>query len=218
MEINESHLKFKHPFTLTVAGPTGSGKTVLVRNLLESVDQLINVEKTFRVLWSYGTYQSGYNVPYLNPNVRVEHIEGLPTGEEGDYDILVVDDLMSELGGSKALSNLFTKGSHHDNISVIFIVQNFFHKGPEMRTISLNSQYLILLKNRRDQSQMSTLARQLYPRNTKFFQEAYDMAINMSSFGYLLFDCRADTPEKLRLRTHILPSEAPVIIFLPKNV
>jgi ABC-type dipeptide/oligopeptide/nickel transport system ATPase component len=217
-QIDDVHLKFKHPFTLTIAGPTGSGKTVLIRNILENCDKLIDVQKKFRVFWSYGTFQDGYNQPYKNPNIDMNYVEGLPTKDEGEYDILVVDDLMSEAGGSKALSNFFTRGSHHDKISVIFIVQNFFHKGVEMRTISLNSQYLILQKNRRDQSQMATLGRQLYPRNTNYFLDAYDKAINMSAYGYLVFDCRADTPEQLRLRTNILPQEFPIIVFIPKNV
>ena len=33
--------------------------------------------------------------------------------------------------------SFFTKGSHHRNLSIIYIVQNIFHQGKEMRNISL---------------------------------------------------------------------------------
>ena len=37
---------------------------------------------------------------------------------------------------------LYTKKSHHGNVSVIYIVQNLFHHNKEHRTISLNASYL----------------------------------------------------------------------------
>ena len=39
--------------------------------------------------------------------------------------LLLVDDLMNET--DDYVANLFTKGSHHRNISVVFLVQNLFH-------------------------------------------------------------------------------------------
>jgi hypothetical protein len=218
MEFEGRHFQFKHPFTATVAGPTGCGKTVLVRNILESLDQLIDAPGHLRIIWAYGVFQEGYNKPFKNQNITVDYVEGMPTADDGRYDILVVDDLMSEVGGNKNLSNVFTKGSHHDNVSVIFIVQNLFYQALEMRTMSLNSQYIILMKNRRDLTQISTFARQIYPRNVKFFMDAYQQALEMNDYGYILFDARADTPESLRLRTNITPDKFPTIVFTPKNV
>ena len=34
-EVNLDKIKLRHPFTMMVAGPTGSGKTHLVRDLLK---------------------------------------------------------------------------------------------------------------------------------------------------------------------------------------
>ena len=65
--------------------------------------------------------------------------------------------------------NLFTKGSHHRNLSVIYIVQNLFHQGKGNRSISLNSHYLVLFKNPRDKLQILTLAKQMYPSETAWF-------------------------------------------------
>jgi hypothetical protein len=61
--------------------------------------------------------------------------------------------------------DLFTKGSHHRNISVILITQNIFHQAKHCQDISLNAKYLVILKNVRDRSQFSHLA-QVYPKQS----------------------------------------------------
>ena len=64
---------------------------------------------------------------------------------------MVIDDHMEDAGGDERIVNLFTRGSHHRNLSVIYILQNVFHQGKGSRSISLNSHYLVLLKNPWDQ-------------------------------------------------------------------
>ncbi|KAG8229448.1 hypothetical protein J437_LFUL005553 [Ladona fulva] len=49
---------------------------------------------------------------------------------------------MMEIDAS--IVNLFTKGAHHWNLSVIFITQNLFHQGKGRRDISLNSHYIAI--------------------------------------------------------------------------
>ena len=48
----------------------------------------------------------------------------------------------------------FSRGSHHRNLSVIYIVLNLFYQEKDSRSISLNSHYLILFKNPRDKLQI----------------------------------------------------------------
>ena len=77
-----------------------------------------------------------------------------------------------------------------------------------MRTISLNSHYLLILKNPRDKSQIINLSRQLYPTNMKFLQRVYQDATS-KPYGYILLDLTPDTPEELRCRTLITPDDVP---------
>ena len=85
-------------------------------------------------------------------------------------------------------------------------MQNVFNKGKENRTISLNSHYIVLFKNPRDASQITHLAKQMYPGNIKFMQEAFHDATS-DPHGYLLIDLKQDTPEHLRLRSRIFPGQ-----------
>ena len=108
------------------------------------------------------------------------------------------------------VTKLFTKGSHHRNISVMYIVQNLFGKNKEQRTSSLNSHYLVVFKNPRDASQITHLAKQMYPGKLKYVQESFKDATSVPH-GYLLLDLRQETPDHLRLRTDIFPPDHQVV-------
>ena len=84
--------------------------------------------------------------------------------------------------------------------------QNLFPKNKERRSISLNSQYMVVFKNPRDASQMSHLAWQMYPGRVKFVQEAFKNATSVP-YDYLLVDLKQDTPEDMRLRTTNFPDD-----------
>ena len=74
---------------------------------------------------------------------------------------------------SKEVCHLFTKGSHHRNISVILITQNLYHQAKHCRDISLNAKYIVLLKNTRDKNQFTHLARHVYPEDSSSLYKAY---------------------------------------------
>ena len=120
--------------------------------------------------------------------------------------LIVFDDQMIDAGKDQRIVNLFTRGSRHRNLSVIYIVQNLFHQGKGSRSISLNSHYLVLFKNPRDKLQVLTLAKQMYPGRTDLFLKQYDGAVRRP-FGYLLIDLKTTTQDDCRLRTNVLPGE-----------
>ena len=202
--------RWKHPFTCIVAGLTGCGKTTFVARLLRNVPSMVNPAPE-HVTWYYGEWQSAYENLDI-PNVRLE--QGLPTVfDTGKRNVVVLDDLMAETDGR--VTDLFTKKSHHSNTSVIYLVQNLFPKHKESRTISLNAQYMVVFKNPRDASQVTHLAKQMYPGRVKFVQEAFKDATNVP-YGYLLVDLKQDTPEDMRLRTTILPDDTVQYVNVPK--
>lgn len=129
--------------------------------------------------------------------------------------LLIIDDLMRETNSD--VVDLFTKGSHHFNISVIYVTQNIFNQGKGRRTISLNAHYIVAFKNPRDRVQIQTLARQVCPDNSRYIQDAYKDATSIP-FGYLLFDLKQSTPELWRYRTNIFPDDKPMnVVYIPKK-
>lgn len=207
----KSLCQFHTPFTCVVAGPTQSGKTSWVVKLLEE-KQFLFSESPQNVVWCYGVWQSSYDEMGHLVN---KWVEGLPKMEDFDpavNNLVIIDDLMAET--DQRITHLFTKGSHHHNVSIIYLVQNLFHKGKEHRTISLNAHYLVIFKNPRDANQISHLAKQMYPGKIKFLQDAFRDATS-TPYGYLLLDLKQTTPDDLRVRTHIFQAEY-INVYLPK--
>jgi hypothetical protein len=119
--------------------------------------------------------------------------------------VIVIDDLMRDATNSKDVCELFVDGSNHRNISVTCILQNGFSKGKENRTISINTQYIVLFKNPKDQIGPAILARQMYPSHPKKFMIKYTEATKIP-YEYLFIDLRQNTPEEDRLKTDIFDS------------
>lgn len=200
-------MKLLHPFTCIVSGPSGCGKSSLVKSIL---DEDIIESKPDRILWLYAEDQ-----PLYHKIKNVEFIQGVPDDLETRFDsryknVLVLDDLMTHFHSDERLTRLFSVGSHHKNLSIIFIIHNLFHHGKEMRTLSLNSHYIILFKNPRDRLQITTLGRQMYPGQSQFLTEAFKDATK-DAYGYLLIDLKPTTHEKLRIRTGIKPQDLQLV-------
>jgi hypothetical protein len=190
---------------MIVAGPTSCGKTVFTTRLVKS--KLFDVEFD-EVVWCYS--ESG-SVSDRLPNVVYN--EGLPSDDmfDGRPKLLILDDLMHESG--EQVAKMFTKKSHHWNVTVILINQNLFPKSKHARDMALNSHYLVIFKNPRDKAQISHLGRQVYPENTRFFADAYRQATDRPH-GYLFVDFKQNTPEAERIRSEIF-DEHPVV-YLPR--
>ena len=103
---------------------------------------------------------------------HIEFVKGIPTALEQDsyFDVnkrnlIVFDDQMIDASKDKRIVNLFTRGSHHRNLSVIYIMQNLFHQGKGSRSISLNSHYLVLFTTGRN----NQYCFRLNIKDTRFF-------------------------------------------------
>ena len=73
MADNTYDIPFKHPCTILVSGPTGCGKTRLVRRLIEPLEQLIEPPPQ-RIIWVYSEWQEEYGrVLELNPSTELIH-------------------------------------------------------------------------------------------------------------------------------------------------
>ena len=85
-----------------------------------------------------------------------------------------MDDLLTST--DDRVVNIFTKISHHRNLSIVYLTQNLFYKNKQTRTLSLNSHYIVLFKNARDATQVANLTRQMYPGERTFMIEAFKNA------------------------------------------
>ena len=118
---------------------------------------------------------------------------------------------------SDVILDLFTKGSHHKNISVIFITQNVFHKGKAQRDISLNTKYFVLFKNPRDKVQIQHLARQIHRENSLFLRDAFHDATRLPD-SYLFIGLSQEGLDEFRFRSNVFPDDKMHYAYLPKHL
>ena len=203
------HIPFQSGSPMIIAGPTGSGKTFWTHKLLKNE---MFTQPVSSILYCYGVFQNYFN-EFNIPNITFH--KGLPSKEEvenlhdGNFHIIVLDDLMEYIIKSVDTQNLFTKYCHHYNITVIFVTQNVFAQGPCARTININTHILVMFLNKRDESQALYLGKQLFPWNSKIFMETYEDATS-EMYGYLIVDCDPKSSRDIRMRTNIFPEEETV--------
>lgn len=127
--------------------------------------------------------------------------------------LMVIDDLMNEKAGQRIdqdLSDLFTKGSHHMNINIIFTTQNLFPQSKSLnRDISLNSTGIVLFKNNRDINPIRIVGRQVcgVGKDGDNFFSAIFRDLDKIQYGYLYVDCSVNMDNCTRFRCHLFPNE-----------
>jgi len=93
----------------------------------------------YLAVWCYGEKTAVPSRHQLPANFRYN--VGVPEdfgSANGETCLVILDGLLTD-AYSKQVCKIFTRGSHHRNISVILIRQNLFHQGTFCRDISLNA-------------------------------------------------------------------------------
>ena len=190
---------FRHKFSLLVVGPTQSGKTYFVQQILENNRIMYEEQKSTRIFWYYNQWQECYEKlkKSLGKSIRFER--GVPELSEDLCEInarynniIILDDLMAEATDSAVVSRLFTQGRHR-NASVILLLQNMFPNGKYNADISRNAQYLALFRSPSDRKQIGIIADRMFDKNRVHFMNAYYKETE-KPYGYLLVDNKPGTP------------------------
>ena len=200
MIMNE--LCFQSPATIVLSGASFSGKSLFLKRLIENKLFSKPVDKIY---YCYGTWSDDYD-----SMTDIEFIEGIPTDctfmfGQG-HNLVCFDDLQDKI--NQNVVNIFTKDSHHRNLSCVLVLQNLFLDSKLCRTIALNSHYTVLFRNPRAASQYRILASQT---GHKHLIAAFEDVMKRDKFGYLLIDSSPHGHPDYRLRTRIFPGEDCII-------
>ena len=212
---NTDDLTFKHPSRWLINGPSGSGKSTFVNNLILDSNVL------FGLRFDTILYCSGQGFPEFDKinNVTIlkcnsftnSYIDSLDTTKNN---LIIIDDNMNLAANDLLISDLFTKKSHHKNITVLFLVQNLFPKSRYMRDISISSTYIVLMKNPREIFQIKLLSQQINGEKSNFIIDSYKDATKYKPYSYLLLDLGQTTPEFLKVRSNVLTNEYPNVVYI----
>ena len=147
-------------------------------------------------------------VPNIKFTTNIFDIDDLLFGPT----LVIIDDKMDELSNKseqKYITNLYTRGSHHQSISVITLLQNCYEPG--LRKISINSQYKVYFDQPMDLETIKLVGRRMYPKYPKFIPDAYEKATR-NKFRYLFIFMHPAQNKKYRVRSSIFPEDCEVYV------
>ena len=121
--------------------------------------------------------------------------------------ILILDDLMNEGGSDKNVLDLFTKDSHHQKITVIYLCQDLFPNGKFAKPISRNAHYIIAFKIPRDQLGLRNLLQQSFPTQFREVLDTFRHVNNERPFAYMCLDTHPASQDDQRFLSHLLKDE-----------
>ena len=139
----------QQPSGVIIAGPSGSGKSELVEQWLRYLN--VFQVKPKKIVYAYDRWQPRFD--RMQKKDGIQFHRGLPNPPHLTQwfgrtrgGVLVLDDLMEEGGQDKRVLDLFTKDSHHRNITVLYLTQDLFPPGKFSKTINRNAHYIVAFK------------------------------------------------------------------------
>ena len=195
-----SSVQFHTPSSVLVAGPSDCGKTVFTRELVLNNLNLFEIPPS-TIHYCYGAWQEGFKP--LQEEGIVFH-EGIPETEKmiewfPHGGLLIMDDLMDEGSGDKRVLDLFTKYSHHQNVTVIYLCQDMFPNGKYAKSISHNAHYVVAFKNPRGRLRVRNLFLQSFPSTWKEVMEVFRQTTSRRG--------HPSSSDEVRLLSHLLKHE-----------
>ena len=211
MALFTENLTLSSPSTFLLSGCTGSGKTFFIMKMIANSSQMFE-HSPEKIYYFYSIWQPIFD--RFHTENKVTFISGLPNEEKikeianEKHNLIIIDDMQINALNDSFISNLFSRESHHRNLTIFLLLQNLFHQGKYGRDISLNTHHLILFRNLRDINQIKYLSRQI--GLWKKLEYAYKDVLNIP-YNYLLIDLSPKSNPNIMLRSNIFPGENAII-------
>ena len=217
--IENYYLSF--PSSALILGPSFSGKTTLIKNILANWSTCIcpSRPKLKRVLIFYNTWQKLYreisheSLPadceiffFQQPPTLEQLSSSLGTLADDESQVVFIDDMGSKVGlKDNCIEELFTVFAHHvaggSGTMCFLTVQDLQQGGDSMRCIRKNSTYIFLMPAVLNGNTLDTLQRSLFYRCPGFLPTVADHVFLTRQMDYIMID---NSPASIRSNKHRL--------------
>ena len=233
INLDKDAFKINVPFSMCISGPSQSGKSEFILNMIK-YRQYLFTKEFHRIIYCLPETLANRNSEFFNRIQAyfptAELVFGLPSTTKLNLDmnihlpsLLIIDDMMNSFLDSIDSVNLLSVKCHHENISVIFTVQNYFSVSRYGKTIQRNVNLKVFFYNRLDLRELRNISLQINPNYPGFMESNFNFLFEKfkeSPSFYILVDghYRSKIPN-LFIRSHIFPNEKTMkiqpIIFFP---
>ena len=203
-ESNVYNCVLRHPARILIFGPSFSGKSTLVSKIIDNQFDIFD-DRFSRIIYC----SDGSDLKLRDTSIYLEkydiYDENLfETLDKQVKNCIIIDDFMHRAANDIKISELFTKRSHHNNTSIIFLLQNIYPKSKYMTDIKRNASYIIFMRNPSDEKSIKLFSSQYDPHSPKYLYESYLDATNEKPFSHLLVDLHQDQANEIRLRSPLI--------------
>jgi len=212
-EVKSYDVRFRHPCTAMLVGGSKSGKTTWILECLKNAKDMFTTVPS-HVMFYYAAWQDLYDTmksqnlvhEWLNECPQKDYIQEIGNRHKDKGGLLVVvDDMLTQM--NKDMAELFQVVSHHSKTSVFFLSQSLFYDNKTYREMKGSVNYLVLFKNPGNVKQAETFFGQIASEHKKALLKVF-RKVTEKPYTYLLFDFHQETPDEIRIRTHIFPKDS----------
>ena len=194
-------IRLKENFKIFISGPSRSGKTVFIKNLLQKLS-IFSKSPPKLVTLVYKIYQPIYDE--LNLSYIMEDTPGLKEKlinlSNGEPMLIIFDDCINSLQLSE-ISDFFLVDGRHRKLSCIFISQKIFINNDNFREISQNSDYFVIFKNPRNIQEIRMLNGQMSPTGNELL--SYYKLATSDPFSYLFINLTQECKNEVKYLSHV---------------
>ena len=212
------NLEFIENFKISIFGPSRSGKTNFLSDILRNLDA-ITIKKPDNVYYIFTEWQDkldelrrqGLVDKFLegNSNIETELKQILKPNEKN---LVIFDDQASKKEVVEFVGNLFSIHARHSNMSVIWVSQIIFD-GNNVRNIRKNSDYIVIFKCPQDCLDIIHLSRQM--TKGKLLQDIYEHVTDNEPYSYVFCDVTQESVQKIKFRSHIFQQDGLIRTYVP---
>lgn len=212
-------IRFRENFKIFVAGPSDSGKTTFVVDLIKNIHH-VAVSPPNKIMYYYTEWQSKFDdmksMGIVNLFIKDDDDISFELEKMSETNKLMVifDDMMNS-ANIHYIAQLFSVTARHRNISAVFLSQKMFVNNDYFRQISQNSDYFVVFKNPRNLSEIQSLSSQMTPGDMSLTQ--IYRAATVEPYSYLLINFTQQCIPQLKFLGEIFKKDGVVRVFVLTN-
>ena len=218
-----SDLRLKHPFSSVFVGSSMGGKTTRILQMIDSREHVIDTDLK-RIIIIYGCDQPKFDKYREDDASIVEFYQwGSPEIQPENFanfkkSWIIIDDAIDSCPYPNLIREMACKLSHHYDFSFTLVTHNFYTKVcKDWHEITQNLHYIFYCCGKRNFDQFTILSRQILSQDWRVLIEIYKKIIEEEKYSYVLLDLHPSSAPFAKIRSHLLPSEWPMRIYVPRN-